>query len=593
MANTEILYEYDILSFRQKSDIPPNDNCSKYIQDYIQTWNKETPLISKPLWNARIDVRIIYHHCRDLYNGNDYYFGQDLYATTKTKNDTKQLYPTIHLTLYNIFDNKNTLSLSVKRHKKIIDSSIWNYHVPIEINDGKIDYKHFNNVLREIEHNYEKGLYNLSVAYEYVNLNARLLKQSYLNGSHESISPFLFHSEYEMYKLIHEHDSHKKGINLEDIRSYKWRFLLLDDKCIEPMKGTAQKEPNKLQIIADNLKLLGFTDDVIWFRTGFKDDSNGKSFAPQYYGKVMDGKWDVRNAPNSTEEMSVVIDCVEKVEDALECMKHYKYEIILLDYLLNGKYGYELLEELRKWHRNREEDKKNTKDSQEPTYRIGPNRRCIFFFISAFTTAVHERLLESGMNKAERKLWYIGDGACPTNTPYLFSYQLFLQMRHRLTDLKKEDEDEKLSLIDLMEDIFLNKEENDVRMNAHKHFKHILYMRSKYYKLENDLSYEDEHLFEADRIMQMESSLLIHSAFHFIHHFSGAFFEHLQHLVYLVAYGTIRQWTELWEEYVFIQHTFSEYDTLINKKLNTNDKRGMAINNAIREYIINLKENCN
>lgn len=593
-----MIYEYFGLHFQEKEPYSTSI-CSKYIKNYIQNWDRETPISSKPSWKTSFGVRIIYHHCCDLYNGNDYYFGQDLYATTNTKNDTNQLYPTIHLTLYNIFDNENLLSLSVKRHKKIIDSSIWNYHVPIEISDGKIDYKHFNNVLRKIEHNYENGLYNLSVAYEYVNLNARLLQQSFLSGSHKSISPFLFHSEYEMYKNIQKYDSSEKEINLDKIRSYKWRFLLLDDKCINSMgkflSSQTQGGPNKLQIISENLKILGFDENIIWYRTGFKKSSHGKSFSPEYHGKVKNEnkKWDLKNSPSSMDEMAVVIDCVDKVEDALECMKHYKYEIILLDYLLNGEYGYELLEKLKKWYQPAEEDVMNGPNSPEPTYRIGPNRRCFFMFISAFTTAVHERLLESGMDKTERRLWYIGDGACPTNTPYLFSYLLFLQMKHRITDLKKEDEDGKLSLIHLMEDIFLNNEEKEIRFNAHEHFKHLLYMRSKYYRLEKDLSYQDEHLFNANEVMNMESSLLIHSAFHFIHHFSGAFFEHLQHLIYLVAYGTIRQWTELWEEYVFIHKTFSEYDSLIKKKLGVKETRGMAINNAIREYIINLKENCN
>jgi hypothetical protein len=48
------------------------------------------------------------------------------------------------------------------------------------------------------------------------------------------------------------------------------------------------------------------------------------------------------------------------------------------------------------------------------------------------------------------------------------------------------------------------------------------------------------------------------------------------HLVYLTAFGTIRQWSDMWEEYMLIK------DRLKDNKLLT-DK--------IEEYIISLKQN--
>ena len=88
----------------------------------------------------------------------------------------------------------------------------------------------------------------------------------------------------------------------------------------------------------------------------------------------------------------------------------------------------------------------------------------------------------------------------------------------------------------------------------------------------------------------MKSSLLIQSLLKVVHHFSGAFFEHLQHLVYLTAFGTIRQWQDMWEEYVFVNKELYDYDKFVEEE-GTNEKRGKAISDAIREYIINLKEN--
>jgi hypothetical protein len=225
-------------------------------------------------------------------------------------------------------------------------------------------------------------------------------------------------------------------------------------------------------------------------------------------------------------------------------------------------------------------------------YQPGPNGRFFFMFISAFYTAVHERMLEKGYGKTERDLWFIGDGACPTNTPCLFAYQLLLLMRYRIKDLSLDNEGGFLTLKDLLKEIFVNADPRDkltdVRERAHNHFNHVLFMRDKYKKLEKDLLEKDEKkTLTGKEIMDMPSSLLIQSAFQYVHHFSGAFFEHLQHLIYLTAFGTIRQWTELWEEYVFIHKTLLRYDDL------TGGADGLTINQAIRDYIIQLKENSN
>ena len=38
----------------------------------------------------------------------------------------------------------------------------------------------------------------------------------------------------------------------------------------------------------------------------------------------------------------------------------------------------------------------------------------------------------------------------------------------------------------------------------------------------------------------------------------GGFLEHLTQLVYLTAFGTVRQWPEMWEEYQFIRSITGE-----------------------------------
>lgn len=611
-----------------------------YVKDYVDKWNK-TPRI---FFNDTFKFFIVYHSMRDLYSGNDYDFGQkDLFYIEKDGNKTnKTLWPVIHLTLFDIFDPPvgSHVIPDVKRYKEVIDSSIWNYYVPIfgtDTHDGintlieQIRYKDFNRALEEIARNTQNGLYNLQVSREYADINARLVEQSYLNGSHEAISPFLFHSENEMRKKIDEYKNtqnhmengdynkgNHKGIN-QTIWQYRWRFLLLDDKCIEWLTRKDEKQPpciNKLQIIANNLHyVLGFDKHKIWFRIfdfdtiranhcgriidneGIKiEDGEGekKVLKVKNCGRVVNGDFKhAHELPDSPNDIQIVIDCVEKVDEAEYCLQTYKYGIVLLDYLLKDEYGYQLLEHLQEWSRNKEKREKKIKsdDKLDDIYKPGPNKRFFFMFISAFTTAVHERMLEKGFGRRERRLWIIGDGACPTNTPYLFSYQLMQLMRHRINDLRKGNEGGYVTLIELLKEIFVGEENNgheDIRQKAHDHFNKLLFMRNKYHQLENDLSKEDENDVKGgEYVLNMKSSLLVQSAFKYVHHFSGSMFEHLQHMVYLIAFGTIRQWTEMWEEYVFVHKILVQYDELSKDP----EKPGMRIVQAMRKYIIDLKEN--
>ena len=545
--------------------------------------------------------RLVFHDALELSSGN-WQAQQGFLKDTCTK---KEPFPIIHVTTYDIFRH-DIPELPTERYKKIINSSIWNYYVPLDVMDKddngivkkdednkpiwKYDdnYDLFANILKEISINTDNHLYTLSITHEYADLNARLLEQSHLNGAHKDVSPFLFHSEREMESFIEDlsYGEDKKKKVKDVIKEFKWRLLLVDDKSIEYLKTETsgnKKDINKLQIIYDNLhNILGF--DSIWFRRCFDDNGN-----PEYFGEICNNNtWLEKDKPKK-DNFEVVVDCVPSIAEALRCLKKNEYEVILLDYLLgDDSYGYELLKEIKENHNS---------------YRVGPNKRFSFMFISAFTTAVKERMLEQGFNKSERNLWYIGDGACPTNTPYLFSYQLLLLMRHRLTDLSKENEGGMMTIVDLLENIYKYNDQagtGEVRERAHKHFNDLLYMRSKYKSLENDLDREEEPKKDEKGgltkqsngvLVDMRSSLLVYSAFKVVHHFSGAFFEHLQHLVYLTAFGTIRQWQDMWEEYVFVYKELCEYDKLVKKNEYDTTQRGKDISEAIREYIINLKEN--
>ena len=62
----------------------------------------------------------------------------------------------------------------------------------------------------------------------------------------------------------------------------------------------------------------------------------------------------------------------------------------------------------------------------------------------------------------------------------------------------------------------------------------------------------------------------------------GGLLEHLTHLVHLTAFGTARQWPEMWEEYLFFKNQFDSVceDSDARKELYR----------AMEKYIIDLKK---
>ena len=122
----------------------------KCIVDFINNYNSKKYTIG-----VDYSFYIIYHSVRDLYSGNEYKFGRDY-----LKNVSKDKLPIIHLTLFDIFADNNRIKLpEVKRYKKIVDSSIWNYYVPVFATDSlgncatEIHYERFYHVLQEVSRN--------------------------------------------------------------------------------------------------------------------------------------------------------------------------------------------------------------------------------------------------------------------------------------------------------------------------------------------------------------------------------------------------------------------------------------------------------
>lgn len=542
-------------------------NC---IVDFIKKYNSS----KRYTLGGNFSFYIIYHSVHDLYSGNEYKFGQDY-----LKNENKEKLPIIHLTLFDIFDpptfpsgNKQIKLPEVKRYNKIVDSSIWNYYFPLFATDPTkkcatiINYERFNDVLQKVANNTSKHLYDLSVADEYADLNARLLEQSYLKGSHKAISPFIFHSENELQTLIREEFEERIGLDNESIvsqiKKHKWRILLVDDKADGGMSNNNNiSSVNDCYGLPQNSKLsiiISLLDKL------FVDSNHTIS-----YGERV----------SNSENVLFSIEYAKKVSEAQDKIRNKKYDLILLDYLLEqDEYGYELLEEI--WN----DQQRHKKDEEHLIYKsIKPHRhlRMYCMFISAYSSAVHDRLLAEGLNQSE-DYWFINLGACPTNTPQLFLYNLLKIMDKRLEDsgILKLSSD---SIYKLTNKIYRRKEDDpkreSVRKRANAHYQEVLSLQYHYRSILRDVEIpfgDRSSIFDTNGSVLMTD--FIQKKINL-----GGMLEHLTQLVHLTAFGTIRQWPEMWEEYIYFKAMFE-------KQLDdVSEKEFRDLCSYIEEYILKLK----
>lgn len=526
----------------------------KHIDNYIRCYNlllDTTPnsiVFDKPCcaYVTYYSLTDLFSKSRGLYKMNDNDMRDYAVLADKVRRASFAA-PTIHMTLGNIFeekDEKDNIKEPYKRFARYMDSSIWNYYAPIivkdEMKDGledpnRYDFSSFISAIHAIINNSffetQKGLtnlYELNVTKEYADINERIFMQSKLmeiSGHGKNVSPFLFHSEQKVKSAIKEKEQQKN-----EILNYKWRILLVDDHAEIPMRiGEKSSTIAKLDIIKRAFTEL-FGDNI------------------------------VTTDPTNT-DAKIYIEWVPNIKGAEEALKSKKYEIILLDYLLDQRqegtgreYGYELLKEIY--------DKENgikSDNSIDFNYKKGPDNRFYFMFISAFTTAVSERLLTEGWHRSE-DYWYIGEGACPINTPYLFQYRLLHIMQKRMTKMELK----RFEIAKYLEKEIYGDGCDIPRNNAREKFKEVLNFMCEYEQLEKDYSY-DKNVFNSTESV-MVTNFLGEKLY------PKAVFEHVVQLVYLTAFGTVRQWSEMWEEYQFIKSIVGKID-------------------SVEEYIFNLKNN--
>jgi len=453
-------------------------------------------------------------------------------------------YPIIHFIPDNISDWSNSVRII-----RYFDSSIWNFYVNSSLSGDELKMR-VRQVVEDIVYYWKNDYYNVDISTCYADFNFRLLEQSYLRDVHgDYVAPFPFHSESFMRSEI---DKFIKNQKYNIISDYRWHFLLIDDKSDLKLKGSSKL--NKSAIIRETLRKI------------FNNENNDHEIICVKYGKEL-------NVGDVNQNTFIVIDYVENKEDALKAIKEKKYDIILLDYLLDSdnlnsnvcgedyRYGYSILKDLL------QKDEKNLGD-------YGPHKRLYFMFTSAYTTAVNDMLLAQALPKGHKN-WFIMEGACPTNTPYLFRYNLLNLMYKRIEACGIE----KLIIPDYIEEEIKFKGcyiksriiddiygKDNPRKEANDKFDKVLSLLYHYKKLLRDV-----HI---TQILFNSHGSVLASDFIEKNPDLGGFLEHLMQLVYLTAYGTVRQWPEMWEEYQFIKSMVGPLDN-------------------IEQYIFKLKNNIN
>jgi len=469
----------------------------------------------------------------------------------------------------------------IPRSFPIIDSSIWNYFVPSsnynepdtkeEISWKSLFVLTFNTILR----NYQRGLYNLEISQEFADLNARLVKESFLSGDHaEGVLPFIFHSEKALERLIKKEfdaSNTKNGNRIrpttERITEQKWKILLIDDKA---KKGLSKSGTDNLSFQSE-ISGLDWNSKLAIIIHILKEHFKAIPSYKIEYRKFMD--------TCNFSDTDLLVEYVDTFDDAEKALTKNKYDIILLDYLLDKKngtslYGYEILDKIFK---QREEINNGIQIREENTYKLGPHGRLFFIFISAYSSAVYERLLAEGLNRSE-PFWHIAVGACPTNTPTLFLYNLLKLMEKQLED-SGVDKLSPRGIFDIVNKIYGFAEGEDVgksvRYRANKYYQKVLDLHYLYRKMLDDVDFPAD---ESGCIFNTKGSVLI-TNFMKKNVNLGGLLEHLTQLVHLTAFGTVRQWPEMWEEYIYFKAQFNIDQLEIDSE---------ALNWNAREHFSNL-----
>lgn len=467
------------------------------------------------------------------------------------------------------------LGYFVPRNLAFIDSSIWHF--------AAWDKRSFEYALEKIAYYQKKGYYNLIIAQESANLSYKIISNCFISdlnckekGHGNEVSPFLFHSERNMAQMI------VKTIQDLPFSSIKkaplpttWRVLLLDDHSSKVM--SCKKNPESACSCNDCIEKLMVTKKQI-----IEDRLHEITILSGY-------------------KINFELHCVPTIDKAMEQVRRLRFDVILVDYLLKEtglekeqritlfgqkwskgekvirEYGYMLLSNIRHSLKKEEyETDAQKKARKEMEAAKGICGKFWFMFSSGFTYAVQERLLADGYSHSDEN-WYIGRTACPTTTPELFKYNLLSLMKRQLNYISEQaigDSNRTVDFIDFLNDIFGDL--TSAQSRARKKFDSLLCIRARYKMMKKDYYMGGKENEDAEK----NGSPLIQSLFPDMNCYNNAFWEHVQHLIYLVAFGNSLQWNEMWDEYILIRENLKRGGEKTNKP---------GICDLIEKYIIGIK----
>ena len=408
------------------------------------------------------------------------------------------------------------------------DSSIWHRYVPLNE-----DFKtNFCEALEEIGGYFEQRLYTTNVSLEFLEFQTRMLVNSYLasigEGGHATdVTPYKFHSETAM-KVKADKELNKIKSDGENLR---WRFLLIDDYAKARLRpcNSNNESKTKQEIIESVLKEK------------------------------------VGNIEICSSDENIGEPAVNLIDWAFEKLEKNMYDIILLDYLLgenkkvkredkreDREFGSEFLEVLDKIFDEKKDSNLGYSREEKIKKSKGPLGRFWIFPISVFSSAMLDEIHQQGTGHISEH-WYLAAGADPVNTPQLFRYNLYRFMNLQIKTAPKD-------LSKFMKCSFEDTEEA-VSKAARSCYPYFIKLRSEYDILRNDVNQDSSF---AQAIQNKRRKEVPH-----------AVWEHLTHLIYLLAYGSRIEWPEMWEEYNHLKQYF--------------DKDGPEFMDKIRAYIIELK----
>lgn len=306
---------------------------------------------------------------------------------------------------------------------QFFDSSIWYRMISLEGDDFK---GRFEKLLKELVQNNENKLYETISAIESLELQQRLLLNSYLvdevDGHARAVVPFRFHSETMMRIRAKEIE--------KEIAPYNWGCVLIDDFAYSPMKcrisQAAQSDKSLSSDIDGNkpqgkkaIGKLNLIDKII----------HGESHSGKKLVSILNKKEEV-SIPGKSIRTKLTNDSGESdesnqktgeeipnwKEEGKSLIQEYSYaDILIIDYLLGKdesgelQYGADLITEIM--------DENTLKQAK-------PFKKHWIFPIAVFNNAFASHLGEVGENNIQSKLM-LAKGADPVTTPYRFRYQLF------------------------------------------------------------------------------------------------------------------------------------------------------------------------